>query len=235
MSAPLLEIRVGSVEKPDFYHEIGINWPEKEYSSAFMKYIVDSVQVTEYGLAGNGIGYPTHIDNAQYRSVLVFNELQWQVIDEKLPGILDKLRRGSFGENFIVNHPSFLSSEVCIGDIYEIGTATFRVTGPRMPCPKVDAFNHTTGMTALTRQHGWAGYFLQVIQPGECHIGDMIQLKSREFPGFTIQKVAEGLWDNSFEFLNTLANMECLFLDISEKRQLQDYNDCILSKYRKRK
>src|SRR3954466_14161817 len=42
---------------------------------------------------------------------------------------------GQFGENFTVEGLS--DDEVCIGDRYQIGTATFEVTQPRVTCYRV--------------------------------------------------------------------------------------------------
>ena len=42
---------------------------------------------------------------------------------------------GQFGENFTVE--GLADAEVCIGDRYRIGTATFEVTQPRVTCYRV--------------------------------------------------------------------------------------------------
>ncbi len=127
------------------------------------------------------------------------------------------MKRGCFGENFVVNHPDLLPCVVCIGDVYQIGKqAVFQVTGPRMPCPKVDSYLGLTGITALGRKTGWTGYFLQVVTEGTCETGDEIVLLNRPFPGITIEHVARGLWgdseeqDHSESFLTTLSQIECL-------------------------
>lgn len=94
--------------------------------------------------------------------------------------------------------------------------ALLQVTGPRSPCPKVDAMMRTKGLAHLCRQNGWAGYFVRVLRKGCCQPGDAIYIISRQYPGFTIERVAQGLWgppdslNNSLDFLQTLANMDCL-------------------------
>ena len=116
----------------------------------------------------------------------------------------------------MVDDPALLPGEVCIGDRYKIGTAVFVVSGPRQPCPKVDAMHGVKGLTKFTLERGWAGYFLMVENEGSCFVGDAIELLDRPFPGFTLERVARGLWgptdqlDQSFEFLSTLAQMEPL-------------------------
>lgn len=219
----LLEIRIGETQPPSFYSELlhdrhQTNWPEKEHASAYLKAEVFEVEVTlDHGLTGNGIGFPTHIENASYRTALIVNQLVYNDFEAALPGTSAKLYPGCFGENFHVNHPDLHPNVVCVGDHYRIGqNAEFVVSGPRMPCPKVDAFNGTSGVTALGRKTGWTGYFLKVIQPGVCRKGDDIVLLNRPFPGMTVTRVAMGLWggseeqDHSPEFLEALAKMEFL-------------------------
>lgn len=212
----LLQIRVGMTQPPAVYEDMLEKWPEKEYSSGYLKSPVDSVKATESGLEGNDTGYPTHIEYASYRTALVFNELLWESFERELPGSSQKMHRGCFGENFVVNDPALLPSEVCVGDTYAIGTAVFRVTGPRMPCPKVDAFLGTEGVTALGKRTSWTGYFLQVIQPGYCSTDDEIRLMERPHPGLTMERIAKGLWglpeelETSEEFYSALVGADSL-------------------------
>ena len=90
----------------------------------------------------------------------------------------------------------------------------FFVTGPRFPCPKVDAWHSATGMTQYVKEHGFAGYFLRVLEEGECQAGDTFELLARPHPSYTVQRVSEGLWggkeleDNSEEFLQALVAMD---------------------------
>lgn len=214
----VIEIRVGETRPPSFYTEtVTPDWPEAEHSSAYVKNVVPSVQVTkEDGLQGNGIGFPTHIEYAAYRSALVSNELVWADIEREIPGSIERMKRGCFGENFVVNHPDLHPGVVCVGDEYRIGTAVFRVTGPRMPCPKVDGFLGIKGVTALGRKTSWTGYFFQVVESGVCTTGDSIVLLSRPYPTMNLMRLAKGLWgdsneqDHSKEFLTLVSSIECL-------------------------
>jgi MOSC domain-containing protein YiiM len=82
------------------------------------------------------------------------------------------------------------------------------VTGPRKPCPKLEAAQKWKGMTYFyfTNQCGWAGYFFRVLQTGHCKVGDEIVLISRPNPGYNIQRVSRGIsgkpeeQENSVEF-----------------------------------
>eukprot|EP01040_Poterioochromonas_malhamensis_P008650 gene8650-9361_t len=211
----LLQIRVGRCLPPAEYQEkLGPEgWP-CDIPSAYFKHEVSEVEVTFAGLEGNESGHPSHIENAQYRAAMIHNTLHNEYFKDLFPDHV--FQPGDFGENFIVDHPSLTVNEVCVGDQYQIGSAIFRVSGPRFPCPKVDAAQKLKGVQKLGLENGWAGYFYEVIQEGVCKVGDEIRLLQRPHPGFTIHRVASGIWgpkekqDNSREFLEALSNMEAL-------------------------
>lgn len=221
----LLHIFIGNTKSPEFYQhyfeecstENQRIWPEKEYLSAYLKEEVVEVNVTlENGIVGNGIGYPTHIDNADFRTALIVNECVYKEFEELIPGSSSYLKPGCFGENFFVNDPALHPSIVCLGDIFKIGSAKFQVSGPRMPCPKVDAFVGVKGITAIGRKTSYTGYFLRVLEEGNCKIGDKFELLQRPYPEISMFRVQESLWGDAEKqsrsriFLETLANCDVL-------------------------
>lgn len=209
----ILQIRVGGLQPAETYQDKLGSWPEK-IPSAFFKEPVQEVNVTLNGLEGNEIGHPIHIANGAFRHALVYNLSTHKLFKSNFPD--HEIKIGDFGENFVVDHPALSPDVICIGDKFQIGTAIFQVTGPRKPCPKIDAAQKQQGIQKCAIEHGWAGYFFRVLQEGKVSVGDSILLLERPFPGFTIDRISQGLWgppeqqDNSLEFLTTLANMEPL-------------------------
>ena len=213
--ATVLEIRASSPINPDVIRASRPSWPAMEYDSAYDKPIVGpTVQVTTMGIEGNASGFPTHISDTINRAILLFNEPTYATLKDKFPDAAESLVRGGFGENLVVNHPNFVPFEVCVGDKYQIGNVVCMVTGPRAPCPKVDGWHGVKGMTAYCRENGLAGYFMKVLQEGTFSVGDEVLLLERKYPGYSIERIAQGLWgpsevkDDSLEFLTSLANME---------------------------
>lgn len=84
---------------------------------------------------------------------------------------------GQFGENFTVE--GLPDSEVCIGDRYEIGTALFEVTQPRVTCYRVGIRLNEPRMPALMTSGGRPGFYLRVLREGLVGAGDDI-LKAGE-------------------------------------------------------
>jgi len=79
---------------------------------------------------------------------------------------------GQFGENFTVDGLS--DDTVCIGDRYQVGTALFEVTAPRVTCYRVGIRMDEPRMPALLTSRGRPGFYLRVLREGEVGAGDEI-------------------------------------------------------------
>jgi ferredoxin-NADP reductase/MOSC domain-containing protein YiiM len=82
----------------------------------------------------------------------------------------EQLRRadfvhGQFGENFTIE--GLPDDSVCIGDRYQIGSALFEVTQPRVTCYRVGIRMNEPRMPALLTSSGRPGFYLRVLQEGE--------------------------------------------------------------------
>jgi MOSC domain-containing protein YiiM/ferredoxin-NADP reductase len=84
---------------------------------------------------------------------------------------------GQFGENFTIE--GLPDDAVCIGDRYQIGSALFEVTQPRVTCYRVGIRMNEPRMPALLTSSGRPGFYFRVLQEGEVGAGDEI-VKVRE-------------------------------------------------------
>ena len=212
--AYVVELRAGLPVESKQTKEVKPCWPSSEFSSSYEKHIVDStIGVHENGFEGNAAGFPSHIEDTLNRAILVYNESTYIDLKILFPLAALTLIRGGFGENIVINHPSLLASEVCVGDKFSIGTTICQVTGPRAPCPKVDGWHAVKGLTQHCKEYGCAGYFMRVLQEGQISTGDEFILRERLYPGYTIERISQGLWgkedarDDSEAFLSALAGM----------------------------
>jgi MOSC domain-containing protein YiiM len=99
----------------------------------------------------------------------------------------EALPPGSFGEN--ITSEGLLESEVNIGDILQIGTATFQVIQPRSPCYKLQIRFGRSDMTALFFQQAKPGWYASVIREGTLAAKDKIVLRHRAPEGVTVADV----------------------------------------------
>ena len=79
---------------------------------------------------------------------------------------------GQFGENFTVD--GLGDDVVCIGDRYQIGSAVFEVTQPRVTCYRVGIRMNDNRIPALLVSHHRPGFYFRVLQEGEVEAGDAI-------------------------------------------------------------
>jgi MOSC domain-containing protein YiiM len=88
----------------------------------------------------------------------------------------DDLGPGTFGENLTVEH--LLETEVAIGDEFEIGTARFQVSQPRLPCFKLGIALGMPDFPKTFQRSRRTGFYLRVLREGLITVGDEI----RKFP-----------------------------------------------------
>jgi ferredoxin-NADP reductase/MOSC domain-containing protein YiiM len=79
---------------------------------------------------------------------------------------------GQFGENFTIE--GLPDNAVCIGDHYQIGSALFEITQPRVTCYRVGIRMNEPRMPALLTSSGRPGFYFRVLQEGEVEAGDEI-------------------------------------------------------------
>jgi MOSC domain-containing protein YiiM len=63
---------------------------------------------------------------------------------------------------------------VCIGDRYQIGSALFEITQPRVTCYRVGIRMNEPRMPVLLTSSGRPGFYFRVLQEGEVGAGDEI-------------------------------------------------------------
>jgi MOSC domain-containing protein YiiM len=66
--------------------------------------------------------------------------------------------------------------EVCIGDIFRVGTALAQVSQPRQPCSTLAARYDRNDMVKLVVDSGRTGFYFKVLQNGVARRGDQISL-----------------------------------------------------------
>lgn len=91
---------------------------------------------------------------------------------------------GMFGENLTVE--GLEESSICIGDIYEIGTALVEVSQPREPCFKLGIRFGNQEILSQFIERARPGLYVRVLKEGSVCPGDPFKLASRSGNGLTI-------------------------------------------------
>ena len=106
-----------------------------------------------------------------WRNILPDNDLPW----------------GAFGENFTIE--GLLENDVRIGDRFQIGSAEFMVTQPRMPCYKLGIRFNRTDIIKLFLQSKRSGFYFSVLREGEVEASDPIHRVFRPESALTIPDI----------------------------------------------
>jgi MOSC domain-containing protein YiiM len=96
----------------------------------------------------------------------------------------DDVGPGAFGENFSVAGVS--EADVCIGDVFQVGTAVVQVSQPRGPCWKLGRKWARLDLPKVVIKEGKTGWYLRVLQPGDVEAGQEVGLVGRTYPEYTI-------------------------------------------------
>src|SRR5215212_491876 len=106
----------------------------------------------------------------EHRAVYVYDVSAYRHWERELGR--DDFVYGQFGENFTVEGLS--DDDVCIGDRYQIGTAIFEVTQPRVTCYRVGIRMNDSRIPALLVSHHRPGFYFRVLDEGDVQAGDEI-------------------------------------------------------------
>lgn len=104
----------------------------------------------------------------------------------------DEFGFGAFGENFTLQ--GLTEKQVCIGDIFAVGTAIVQVTQPRQPCINLARKWDSTEMPAQMIALGHTGFYLRVLTPGDVEAGNAMTLQARPHPEISIATANEILY-----------------------------------------
>ena len=102
---------------------------------------------------------------------------------------------GQFGENFTIE--GLPDDAVCIGDRYQIGSALFEITQPRVTCYRVGIRMNEPRMPALLTSSGRPGFYFRVLREGEVGAGDEIVKVGKAKERMTIAEINALLYSSN--------------------------------------
>ena len=147
-----------------------ITWKGRTVHTAIWKNpIRGRCRVRRLNLDGDGQGDLAGHGGEQ-RAVFVYQIEAYRYWQEQLKRT--DFVRGQFGENFTIE--GLPDDDVYIGNRYQIGSAVFEVTQPRVTCYRVGIRMNEPRMPALLTSSGRPGFYFRVLQEGEVGAGDEI-------------------------------------------------------------
>jgi ferredoxin-NADP reductase/MOSC domain-containing protein YiiM len=150
-------------------------------------------------LAGHG---------GEQRAVFVYQIESYRYWQEQLKR--SDFVHGQFGENFTIE--GVTDDVTCIGDRYQIGSALFEITQPRVTCYRVGIRMNEPRMPALLTSSGRPGFYFRVLQEGEVGAGDEIVKVGEAKERMTVAEINALLYspDHSRDQLERALQIEAL-------------------------
>ena len=99
---------------------------------------------------------------------------------------------GAFGENLTIS--GIDEAMVCIGDIWQWGSAVLQVSQPRYPCYKMAMATGRPTIVKRFLEANRSGWYLRVLEEGEGPVGGEICLTERDQAGLTVREAMRASW-----------------------------------------
>jgi ferredoxin-NADP reductase/MOSC domain-containing protein YiiM/ferredoxin len=162
--------RVGTLLSVNVGMPKDVAWQGKTvFTGVFKDAVSGARRVAKLNVDGDGQGDLAGHGGEQ-RAVFVYQLDSYHYWERELER--DDFLHGQFGENFTIEGPG--DEEVCIGDRYQIGSAIFEVTQPRVTCYRVGIRMNDPRIPALLVSHRRPGFYFRVLEEGEVEAGDEI-------------------------------------------------------------
>lgn len=104
-------------------------------------------------------------------------------------------RPGAFGENLSTH--GLTEANVCVGDVFEAGTALLQVSQGRQPCWKLDLRHGRKGVARRMQETKATGWYYRVLRCGELAPGAALTLVDRPEPAWPLARVLAALFDRA--------------------------------------
>jgi MOSC domain-containing protein YiiM len=164
-----------------FIESLNIGLPKKEvfYGKELItglckRPVSAPLHLTKLGFEGDGVADLKHHGGAD-KAICVYSMDHYPYWEK----ILDiKLRPPVFGENLSVLN--LHENSICIGDIFQLGTAVVQVSQPRQPCKTLAARFGRNDMVRLVVDSGRTGFYFRVLEEGTIEKGQKLILSEKD-------------------------------------------------------
>ena len=137
--------------------------------------------LTKNGFPGDGVGDLKHHGGSD-KAACVYSLDHYRY----WAGVLGiTLPDAAFGENLSVE--GMAEDEVCIGDVFRVGSATAQVSQPRQPCGTLAARYGRADLVKLVVESGRTGFYFRALEEGHVRAGDAVTLVERDPRGVTVE------------------------------------------------
>lgn len=102
-----------------------------------------------------------------------------------------------FGEN--ISTLGMTEADICIGDVYALGSSVIEVSQGRQPCWRLNARFDRDNMAFLVQKTGRTGWYYRVLEEGTICPGDLLTLKHRAQPQWPLARIIDLLYTKTMD------------------------------------
>lgn len=200
MATPLLSLRIGQVQP------FG---PAGQPSAIGKRPVSGRIAASKLGLAGDEQADSIHhggIDKALHH----YPFEHYAAWARELPAQAALFDAGGFGEN--LSTLGLDEGSVCLGDVFQIGSAIIQVSQGRKPCWKLNQRFGVADMARRVQDSGRTGWYYRVLTEGGIAPDDELALIERPQPDWTLARLIKVIYHDQpdRQALAALAELDAL-------------------------
>lgn len=178
----LVSIQVGAIRT--LGSESATDPMDKTWRTGFFKQpVVGPIAISVLGLQGDQQADLVN-HGGRDKAICAYSADHYSAWREELR--IDGFDHGAFGENFTL--AGLGEDQVCVGDVWRVGTTVVQVSQPRQPCWKLARRWRRIDLAARVIEVGKTGWYFRVLEPGAATVGDTLALIERSEPNWTISR-----------------------------------------------
>jgi MOSC domain-containing protein YiiM len=184
--------------------------PNGEPSAIDKRACLAPVQVGLLGLAGDEQGDRVHHGGPD-KALHHYAHDHYVAWRSELPAAAPRFGyAGAFGEN--LSTCGLTEQEVCVGDVYRLGTARVQVSQARQPCWRLNLRFGVPDMARRVQTSGRTGWYYRVLEPGTVEAGATLSLEQRSHPEWPLARLLHFLYVERLDFaaLERIAELSVL-------------------------
>ncbi len=159
------------------------NIGEKRSPTGIFKQLMPLVTVDELGIIGD-IQIDKRFHGGPEKALHQYALSSYEKIIKRYPLLHKQAKSGMIGENLSATDMN--EQNVCIGDVYKVGSALLQVSSPRIPCWKIDAKFRQPDLHQFIGLHRLNGWYYRVLQAGDITLDDVFILQQRPNADVTV-------------------------------------------------
>ena len=104
---------------------------------------------------------------------------------------------GAFGENLTISGQT--EADVCIGDVWQFGTARLQISQPRQPCATLGRRWARPQLPKEVVRNGQGGWYFRVVENGALEAGETPRLIERPQPDWPVLRAFRTYFDRPLD------------------------------------